>query len=259
MAVSALFLFASPNLAAAQSCPGLFSKIKSGISALVGKSPEHLQIEIASIQQKLDQATQDYTDLNNYMRGMGLRSAAGKAARVARGHLSKKLKEIYQLQKKRYGLEKKYFTTPMNEKFIGEVVGVEWTNQFREMGVRIQYLDPSVRNAFRVQFNRSGQLLNSQGHLLNEKLLFVMDQKGNIYAAPPGLQLSNGKFIRHSSFLAGEPVAAAGEMIVSNGKVVLVNRRSGHYKPSQKANNQFLSRLQELGVDISDIKIGPGF
>lgn len=257
-AISVFLLISSPNLGVAQPCPDFVSKLKSGISALVGKSSERLQAKIEVVKKELNEVSQDYSALNDYMLSTGYISAAGRAGQVARIQLSQKLKQLYRLQKRRYSLEKKYFTTPMRDEYVGEVIGVERTNAFREMGVRIQYVDPSKRNVFRAAITRSGNLLDSQGMPLNGKMLFVMDQEGGIYAAPPGLQFSNGKFLRHSSFLAGEPAAAAGEMIVRNGKIILVNRKSGHYKPSQKANDQFLSQLQEQGVNISQIEIGSG-
>jgi hypothetical protein len=37
--------------------------------------------------------------------------------------------------------------------------------------------------------------------------------------------------IHHSSFLQGEPVIAAGDWLVENGKVTYVNAASGHYRP----------------------------
>jgi hypothetical protein len=35
----------------------------------------------------------------------------------------------------------------------------------------------------------------------------------------------------HSSFLAGEPVASAGEIRAKNGVLELVSNASGHYEP----------------------------
>lgn len=75
--------------------------------------------------------------------------------------------------------------------------------------------------------------------------IFVMDEAGQIYAAPgrPGL-------MHHSTFLAGGPIAAGGEISVVDGLVMAVNNASGHYYPGENLLNQFLHRLHASGVNL---------
>ncbi|WP_218581945.1 hypothetical protein, partial [Nocardia cyriacigeorgica] len=57
-----------------------------------------------------------------------------------------------------------------------------------------------------------------------------MDNQGNLYAS---LHHAPGQF-HHSSFLAGGPVAGAGELEVIDGVLQLVTDSSGHYRPPQR-------------------------
>lgn len=82
-----------------------------------------------------------------------------------------------------------------------------------------------------------------------------MDEYGNIYASK---SQAVGKF-HHSSFLAGKPVAAAGEISVKDGIIESVSRKSGHYWPDEDHLAQFMEELGDQGVDILSIKDGGGF
>jgi hypothetical protein len=77
------------------------------------------------------------------------------------------------------------------------------------------------------------------------KAIFVMDHDGNLFAST---HQCIGKF-HHTSFLAGQPVAAAGEMEVRNGEIVEMSRRSGHYHPSKEQLTQAATHLRSLGVE----------
>ena len=61
------------------------------------------------------------------------------------------------------------------------------------------------------------------------------------------------------SFLSGQPVASAGEIVVEQGIVKEVTRRSGHYQPTAEQLNQFLDRLNKSGIDLSNVNVGAGF
>ena len=52
--------------------------------------------------------------------------------------------------------------------------------------------------------------------------------------------------LHHSSFLKGEPVLAAGDWIVKNGEVLLVNGASGHYRPTLENLRTFASVCQQF-------------
>ena len=80
--------------------------------------------------------------------------------------------------------------------------------------------------------------------------IFVMDQNGRIYSST---EHTVGEF-HHSSFLAGQPVAAAGEVRIENGRIVEITDGSGHYRPAPEFTAQFLRRLQDDGVDLSTVQ-----
>ncbi|QGN46335.1 hypothetical protein ACN26Y_08645 [Micromonospora sp. WMMD558] len=61
----------------------------------------------------------------------------------------------------------------------------------------------------------------------NGQAIFVMDRNGNIYAST---YQKVGDF-HHSTLGNGQPVAAAGELVVRDGRVQLATARSGHYQP----------------------------
>jgi hypothetical protein len=60
-------------------------------------------------------------------------------------------------------------------------------------------------------------------------------------------------FFHHSSFFSGEDVAAAGELVVKDGKIEIVTDRSGHYLPSRSRTEQLLEQLETQGVDMTDV------
>lgn len=53
----------------------------------------------------------------------------------------------------------------------------------------------------------------------------------------------------HSSLLAGENVACAGEMEVRRGKLVTLSNKSGHYQPEPVYLTQVIRVLSDAGVD----------
>jgi hypothetical protein len=63
--------------------------------------------------------------------------------------------------------------------------------------------------------------------------------------------------IHHSSFLAGAPVAAAGEIKVVNGRLVSVSNGSGHYRPPPGYLINFLKALRRMDpfFDLSTVMV----
>jgi len=126
----------------------------------------------------------------------------------------------------------------------------------------VQYLSPEEAEAYRV-FVHKGKLYNVNGELVNTadaaslhhggagRAIFVMDSQGNLYLST---QHKIAEF-HHSSFLAGRPVAGAGEMVVENGRILLLTDRSGHYQPPPEFQQQVLRVLAEEGVDVSTIDV----
>jgi hypothetical protein len=103
-------------------------------------------------------------------------------------------------------------------------------------GRTFETLTPSTANKFTDRF---------QGRNIREGSgIFVMSSDGKIYAARKKV---SGRF-HHSSFLSGQEVAAAGRLCVVGGELIFTAPKSGHYKPSQAHFDQFLKKLDELGV-----------
>ncbi|MGU7844106.1 hypothetical protein ACV22V_32200 [Burkholderia sp. AW33-5] len=136
----------------------------------------------------------------------------------------------------------------MNKDYVGEQFGHVW-------GTAVAYLNDVERAKYKVTV-QNGLVLDAQGlpfdtsaastAFANNKgrAIFVMDHYGDIYVS--NMQTS-GKF-HHSSFLAGAPVAAAGDIRIENGKVRIISRKSGHYQPTTEQLKQFENRLHSLGI-----------
>ncbi len=91
--------------------------------------------------------------------------------------------------------------------------------------------------------------------------IFVMDGEGQLFAKEAQQALNQkddtgrGVHVHHSSFLAGEAVAGAGEMkIDQQGFVKEVTDRSGHYKPGEAQTTQTLGELENKGVNLNNVK-----
>jgi hypothetical protein len=150
-------------------------------------------------------------------------------------------------------------TKPVASKYVGEETGSVW-------GTKVKYLSEAERKKYKLTI-KDGRLYDSVGELFDTKsassvfpdgggkAIFVMDEYGNIYASK---MQAVGEF-HHSSFLAGKPVAAAGEISIENGVVKEITRRSGHYMPSEKHLNQFVTELRSQGVGTETVKIVSGF
>ncbi|CAH1760172.1 5091_t:CDS:2 [Entrophospora sp. SA101] len=99
---------------------------------------------------------------------------------------------------------------------------------------------------------------SSQGSFLDdedgvpEKWIYVTDCTGKFYVG----KKTKGDF-HHSSFLAGGAIGAAGGIKVRNGKLLEINPKSGHYKPSQKHFEALVERLRTEGIDVDsdDVRV----
>jgi hypothetical protein len=117
----------------------------------------------------------------------------------------------------------------------------------------VPYLLESQRGPYRVTVTggllyQNGNLLDTS-HISNGLYLFVMDGDGRIFSA------AQTTVDHHSAFLAGNPVAAAGEIEVDQGKLLAVYDQSGHYMPPREYTEQFLKELKSLGVDLTGITL----
>lgn len=122
-------------------------------------------------------------------------------------------------------------------------------------GTQVKYLDSAERQQFKLTIH-NGKLHTADGNLFDTtagtslwtkgggRAIFVMDHNGDIYASN---YQEKGKF-HHSSFLAGAPVASAGELEVRNGELVAMSPQSGHYRPSGQQLLQCANHLLAQGV-----------
>jgi hypothetical protein len=59
----------------------------------------------------------------------------------------------------------------------------------------------------------------------------------------------------HSQYMAGEPVACAGEMTIQNGVLQAISNLSGHYKPGAKTLLPVLWRLNMDGINLGAVDV----
>jgi hypothetical protein len=127
------------------------------------------------------------------------------------------------------------------------------------LGRRTLAFDEVARERHRLSV-RGGRLLDADGAPLDTAgltYLIVLAPDGELYAAR-GDYSSDAK-IHHSSFLAGAPVAAAGEIVARDGRVVRVTSRSGHYKPPMCLMDQLRTELERRGVPLAGVPFEKGY
>ncbi|HMQ34889.1 MAG TPA: hypothetical protein PKD53_29485, partial [Chloroflexaceae bacterium] len=112
------------------------------------------------------------------------------------------------------------------------------------------------------KMTQRGGASNVQG-----RAIFVLSADGTIYAADQGAEVKKGlrrfgkkvkSLFHHSSFLAGEPVAAAGELEFKEGVLTKVTDISGHYRPGLVFTRQILKKFQDDGINLSAVRLHLG-
>lgn len=86
---------------------------------------------------------------------------------------------------------------------------------------------------------RKGILYDEGGKPAHNCFLFVIDHKSKF------LMTNIGPNKYHTQLAKGKPVLWGGEAVVENGKVILINNFSGHYKPDAKDFKKMLSILRK--------------
>lgn len=204
--------------------------------------------------------------------------------------------------------EKEWLRQMSNEardaKGLDEFSKDEWAEK-KNAGTTL-YMDEEQREEAKVGFatqnnpsaadGTSVAVTDKDGRDLDGRNIFVMDQEGQMFAhdeadstrslkegtAPdlPGNVPDKEVHVHHSSFLAGEDVAAAGEFVVGSNTVLRdqpltqaeadklgvdtktaevsalkeVNNRSGHYQPGAQQALQSLDQFDRQGVDMDNTK-----
>jgi len=140
---------------------------------------------------------------------------------------------------------------PLDGRHVGEERGEVFET-------KVRYLNEEERNRYKITI-KNGRIYDANDQLVDtsnasvrpgktpERAIFVMDKHGNIYLST----FSKKGVFHHSSFLAGQPVAAAGDIRIENGKVTDVSRTSGHYQPTSNQLRQFTQQLEKLGVPVA--------
>ncbi|KAE8780367.1 IQ domain-containing protein IQM3 [Hordeum vulgare] len=122
----------------------------------------------------------------------------------------------------------------------------------------IRYLGPQEREYYeyiikegKIIHRVSEEALDTSQGPKGTKWIFVMSTAKKLYAG----QKEKGVF-QHSSFLAGGATIAAGRFTAENGVIKSIWAYSGHYKPSGENLNNFMSFLEENGVDLKEVEVG---
>ncbi|MEM6273759.1 MAG: hypothetical protein AAF735_00835 [Myxococcota bacterium] len=130
-----------------------------------------------------------------------------------------------------------------------------------EQRAGVRYFSAQERAAFEV-FVRGGRLIDARGRPVETgdagrpgHALFAMSADGRMYVGDRFATGAGELSLRHSSFLAGGPVAAAGEIRVENGRIHTITDQSGHYRPLPPLTAQFLRHLQRSGVELEGIRV----
>ncbi|WP_445364161.1 hypothetical protein ACJJIQ_07265 [Microbulbifer sp. ANSA003] len=130
-------------------------------------------------------------------------------------------------------------------KYMCPAYVIYYTDAQRE-GTKLSVMDGKIYDSTGELFDtrRAQQAEDYNGRAA----IYVMDKNGNIYSS----YFYPKPVFAHSTFLAGDSVAAAGEIVAEGGKIVFVNTCSGHYRPTPVAIDQLRAQLLLLGyTDIS--------
>jgi hypothetical protein len=150
---------------------------------------------------------------------------------------------------------KRYDGKPMLDRYRFETDGTHPANPFRPRAVN--RLSDADRDAYRVYVDDNGIMRSAKdgapfdtrtgatAHSGGGRAIFVMDEQGNIYAS----NYQEVGVFHHSTLGNGQPVAAAGELSVVDGRVQHVTAASGHYQPGPAQMQQFVNELGRNGID----------
>ncbi|KAI7996930.1 IQ domain-containing protein IQM3 [Camellia lanceoleosa] len=121
----------------------------------------------------------------------------------------------------------------------------------------IKYLGPLEREQYeyivvegKIVHKQNGNFLDTIKGMPRAKCIFVVSTSKRLYAG----QKKKGLF-HHSSFLSGGATLAAGRLEVEDGTLKSISPYSGHYRPTDDSLDNFLSFLNENGVNLDEIEI----
>lgn len=99
---------------------------------------------------------------------------------------------------------------------------------------------------------RDGTLFSGKNSARDETL-FVIGPDNELYIIEK--RGDEDALIKHSSFFKGQPVIGAGAFRITEGRLEMINDKSGHYKPDIQHLQQTLVYLRDKGVDISRARV----
>jgi hypothetical protein len=103
-------------------------------------------------------------------------------------------------------------------------------------------------------FDAEGKLFDTRDATTYDgrpRAIFVVNAQGEIYAST----YQEKGYFHHSSLANGQPVAAAGELVVENGKLISISNQSGHYKPGDNETMQLVDSLRGQGLDVTGVHV----
>lgn len=120
--------------------------------------------------------------------------------------------------------------------------------------MRVEYCSPQQRRQFEVHFTEGAKLTFAHSQELVHsdglsKWIFVLSREDKLYVA----RKHKGRF-HHSSFLAGEPVVAAGKIFSVNGQIQAIEPHSGHFKPRLCSLLELCHTMKAHGVDTDAVR-----
>ncbi|MBL6991617.1 MAG: hypothetical protein ISR65_17665 [Bacteriovoracaceae bacterium] len=157
------------------------------------------------------------------------------------------------------------------QEYLGEEVGQgERFKKYRAgVAARVKYLSEKERAKYKIVI-KNGKFYTSSGELVispppqklfdpflgtsewaEARALYVLDLDKNLYLSFEG---EYGVF-HHSTFTAGAPVLMAGEMSIRDGKLVMINRISNHYRPPIAHLDFMVAYLQDKGVQMDSVLV----
>lgn len=129
----------------------------------------------------------------------------------------------------------------------------------------VLYLEPHERAKHEICF-RDGRLYCSDNELFEttnsldpvpaqraEEWIFVWSLSDVLYAHVK-ITKHSPRF-QHTTFLGGEPVQAAGKLVVRQGVLLEIAPHSGHYRPGQRSLLNLLRFLEKNSVDLSGVQV----
>jgi hypothetical protein len=168
--------------------------------------------------------------------------------------------------------------------FVGPLPQGAARAQFSE--IKTRYFDEAEQQASTVRA-KDGRLVDPKGQLVDTtaatgigtfmaggagKHIYAMGEDNEMRAVDPWAahretRLDGGtddpgtavphalELVNHSSLIAGDRAAAAGEITAEKGKLQQVSDQSGHYRPDNPMLHQAVKHFADEGIDMHDVAV----